>query len=235
MLLRKWEQLPKAMQTEEIRLYYEVLDKKRFSLFVKRLFDIVVSFLLLVLLSPIIFLLSIAIKLDSKGPIFYRQERYTQYGRKFKIHKFRSMCDGADKSGSLVTVESDTRITRVGKLVRKCRLDEIAQLIDVFKGDMTFVGVRPEVEKYVNEYKNEWKATFLLPAGVTNLTCIYFKDEDELLSNVENVDKVYVEKILPVKMKWNLKGIKEFSFIGDIKLMVMTLFAVCGKEYKENE
>ena len=179
------------------------------------------------LLSPVIILLSTAIKLDSRGSVFYRQERYTQYGRKFKIHKFRSMCDGADKKGSLVTVGNDARITRVGKLVRKCRLDEIAQLIDVFKGDMTFVGVRPEVKKYVDKYKNEWLATFLLPAGITNLTCIYFKDEDELLSGVEDVDKEYAEKILPIKMK--------FSFWNDIKLMFMTFFAVCGKEYKENE
>lgn len=232
-MLEKWEQLPEKMQIPEVREYYDVLDKKRVSLFLKRVFDVLVSCILLVLLSPIIILLSIAIKLDSKGPVFYRQERYTQYGRKFRIHKFRSMCDGADKKGSLVTVENDMRITRVGKLVRTCRLDEIAQLIDVFKGDMTFVGVRPEVKKYVDEYEKEWLATFLLPAGVTNLTCIYFKDEDELLSDVENVDKVYVDKILPIKMKWNLKGIKDFSFVGDIKLMFMTFFAICGKEYKE--
>lgn len=233
-MLKKWERLPQEMQIDEIREYYDVLNKKRGSLILKRLFDIVISSVLLILLSPVIFLLAIAIKLDSKGPVFYRQERYTQYGRKFKIHKFRSMYDGADKKGSLVTVENDSRITRVGNLVRKCRLDEIAQLIDVFKGDMTFVGVRPEVKKYVDEYENEWKATFLLPAGVTNLTCIYFKDEDELLSGVEDVDKEYVKNILPIKMRWNLKGIKEFSFLNDIKLMFMTFFAVCGKAYSED-
>ncbi|RHO57207.1 sugar transferase [Eubacterium sp. AM05-23] len=233
--MKKWEDLPVEIQLPEVREYYDILAKKKGSLFLKRVYDIVVSFVLLVLLSPVIILLSTAIKLDSRGSVFYRQERYTQYGRKFKIHKFRSMCDGADKKGSLVTVGNDARITRVGKLVRKCRLDEIAQLIDVFKGDMTFVGVRPEVKKYVDKYKNEWLATFLLPAGITNLTCIYFKDEDELLSGVEDVDKEYAEKILPIKMKWNLKGIKEFSFWNDIKLMFMTFFAVCGKEYKENE
>lgn len=232
-MLKKWEQLPQEMQIAEIREYYDVLNKKRGSLMLKRLFDIVVSSIFLILLSPVILLLSIAIKIDSQGPVFYRQERYTQYGRKFKIHKFRSMYDGADEKGSLVTVENDTRITRVGNLVRKCRLDEIAQLIDVFKGDMTFVGVRPEVKKYVDEYENEWKATFLLPAGVTNLTCIYFKHEDELLSEVEDVDDEYIKKILPIKMRWNLKGIKEFSFLNDIKLMFMTFFAVCGKEYRK--
>lgn len=233
--MKRWEDLPSEMQIEEIRQYYDVLDKKRGSLALKRVFDIIVSSVLLLLLSPIILILSIAIKLDSRGPVFYRQERYTQYGRVFRIHKFRSMCDGADKKGSLVTVENDSRVTRVGKVVRKCRLDEIAQLIDVLKGDMTFVGVRPEVKKYVDAYKDEWKATFLLPAGVTNLTCIYFKDEDELLSGVDEVDKVYIEEVLPQKMKWNLKGIKEFSFCNDIKLMFMTFFAVCGKEYREVE
>lgn len=233
--MKRWEDLPSEMQIEEIRQYYDVLDKKRGSLALKRVFDIIVSSVLLLLLSPIILILSIAIKLDSRGPVFYRQERYTQYGRVFRIHKFRSMCDGADKKGSLVTVENDNRVTRVGKVVRKCRLDEIAQLIDVLKGDMTFVGVRPEVKKYVDAYKDEWKATFLLPAGVTNLTCIYFKDEDELLSGVDDVDKVYIEEVLPQKMKWNLKGIKEFSFWNDIKLMFMTFFAVCGKEYREVE
>ena len=199
------------------------------------MFDIVVSAIMLVILSPIILILSIAIKLDSPGPVFYRQVRVTQYGRKFRIHKFRSMCDGADKKGTLVTVGNDARVTRVGKVVRKCRLDEIAQLIDVLKGDMTFVGVRPEVEKYVNRYKPEWYATFLLPAGVTNLTCIYFKDEADMLADVDDADKVYVEDILPIKMKWNLKGIDEFSFWGDIKLMFMTFFAVLGKEYKSTE
>lgn len=233
--MKRWEDLPSEMQIEEIRQYYDVLDKKRGSLALKRVFDIIVSSVLLLLLSPIILILSIAIKLDSRGPVFYRQERYTQYGRVFRIHKFRSMCDGADKKGSLVTVENDSRVTRVGKVVRKCRLDEIAQLIDVLKGDMTFVGVRPEVKKYVDAYKDEWKATFLLPAGVTNLTCIYFKDEDALLSGVDEVDKVYIEEVLPQKMKWNLKGIKEFSFWNDIRLMFMTFFAVCGKEYREEE
>ena len=150
-MLKKWEDLPKEMKLLEIKEYYDILDRKRRSLIVKRVFDVVLSSIFLIVLSPIIFILSIAIKLDSKGPVFYRQERYTQYGRKFKIHKFRSMYDGADKKGSLVTVGNDNRITRVGKLVRKCRLDEIAQLIDVFKGDMTFVGVRPEVKKYVEK------------------------------------------------------------------------------------
>jgi lipopolysaccharide/colanic/teichoic acid biosynthesis glycosyltransferase len=235
MMLRKWQDLPDFLRTSEIKPYYDVLKKKSGSLVLKRVFDIVVSAILLIILSPIILILAIAIKVDSPGPVFYRQVRVTQYGRRYKIHKFRSMCDGADKKGTLVTVGNDARVTRVGKLVRKCRLDEIAQLIDVLKGDMTFVGVRPEVVKYVEKYKPEWNATFLTPAGVTNLTCIYFKDEDEMLTGVDDTDKVYVEDILPIKMKWNLKGIKEFSFWGDVKLMFMTFFAVLGKEYKATE
>lgn len=233
--MKKWEKLPAEMQIEEIRPYYEALKRKSLSLVFKRVFDIVISLILLIILSPVIFILAIAIKIDSPGPVFYRQVRVTQYGRKFRIHKFRSMCDGADKKGTLVTVGNDARVTRIGKLIRKCRLDESAQLIDVLKGDMTFVGVRPEVPKYIEKYRPEWNATFLLPAGVTNLVCIYFKNEDEMLADVDDADKVYVEDILPIKMKWNLKGIKEFSFWGDIKLMFMTFLAVLGKNYKERD
>lgn len=228
--MRKWEDLPAEMQNEEVRYYYDILRNKSFSLGLKRLFDIVVSSILLICLSWLFLILAIAIKLDTPGPVFYRQERVTRYGRIFKIHKFRTMVNNADKKGSLVTVKNDNRITKVGQLIRSYRLDEIAQLIDVLKGDMTFVGTRPEVKKYVDMYKKSWMATLLLPAGVTNLTCIYFKDEDQMLSDVRDVDKKYIDEILPIKMKWNLRGIKEFSFLQDIKLMFMTFLAVCTKE-----
>ena len=231
MRLRKWENLPPEMQTEEVRKYYDILKKKRVSLFFKRLFDICVSLVLLIVLSPIFLVLSIAIKTDSKGPVFYRQTRVTQYNREFRIFKFRSMVQGADK-GSQVTVENDVRVTRVGKLIRKGRLDEISQLIDVLRGKMTFVGTRPEVPKYTRQYTPEMMATLLLPAGITSLASIYYKDEAELLDSAEDADKVYVEKVLPVKMYYNLKAIETFSFWGDIKIMFMTFFAVLGKEYK---
>ena len=231
MRLRKWENLPPEMQTEEVRKYYDILKKKRASLFFKRLFDICVSLMLLIVLSPIFLVLSIAIKTDSKGPVFYRQTRVTQYNREFRIFKFRSMVQGADK-GSQVTVENDVRVTRVGKLIRKGRLDEISQLIDVLRGKMTFVGTRPEVPKYTRQYTPEMMATLLLPAGITSLASIYYKDEAELLDSAEDADKVYVEKVLPVKMYYNLKAIETFSFWGDIKIMFMTFFAVLGKEYK---
>ncbi len=234
MMLIKWEKLPEEMRTDEVRKYYEILKKKRCSLFFKRLFDIFVSLFLLALLLPIFLILAIAIKIDSKGPVFYRQLRVTQYGKTFRIFKFRSMVQNADK-GSQVTVSGDARVTRVGKLVRKCRLDEISQLIDVLRGKMTFVGTRPEVPKYVDRYTPEMMATLLLPAGVTSLASIYYKDEAELLDAAEDTDTVYVEKVLPAKMRYNLEAIEKFGFWSDIKIMFMTVFAVLGKEYKSSD
>lgn len=234
MKLVKWEQLPPEMQTDAVRPYYEALKKKRAGLLLKRLFDIVVSALMLIILLPVFLILAIAIKLDSPGPVFYRQVRVTQYGKHFRIFKFRSMVQNADK-GSLVTVGADSRITRVGKLIRKCRLDEICQLIDVLRGTMTFVGTRPEVPKYVESYTPEMKATLLLPAGVTSLASIFYKDEDMLLADAQDVDKTYVQDVLPGKMRYNLKGIRTFSFFGDIKTMIMTVLAVLGKEYAQEE
>ena len=231
MMLKKWEDLPAEMQTEQVRRYYDVLKKKKVDLFFKRLFDIVVSSIMLIILSPVFLILAIAIKIDSRGPVFYRQVRVTQYNRRFRIFKFRSMCQGADK-GSQVTVNQDARVTRVGKLIRGCRLDEISQLIDVWRGKMTFVSVRAEIPKYTEQYTPEMMATLLLPAGVTSLASILYKDEAKLLDGVEDTDKVYVEQILPAKMYYNLKQLEQFSFWNDIKLMFMTVFAVLGKDYK---
>lgn len=230
MRLVKWEALPAAMQTPQVREYYDILSKKRGSLLCKRLFDIGVSAVMLVILSPVFLVLTVVIKLDSPGPVFYRQVRLTQYGKPFRIFKFRTMVQGADK-GSQVTVGGDSRITRVGKVIRKCRLDEIGQLLDVFRGTMTFVGTRPEVPKYAASYTPEMMATFLLPAGVTSLTSIYYKDEERLLNGAEDSDRVYVEKILPGKMRYNLEGIRSFGFFKDIKIMGMTFLAMLGKEY----
>ena len=231
-MLKKWENLPENLRTEQVRPYYDALQKKQVSLFCKRVFDICVSAVMLLVLSPVFLVLAIAIKLDSPGPVFYRQVRVTQYGETFRIFKFRSMVSNADKIGTQVTVGNDSRITRVGKLIRKCRLDELCQLIDVFRGAMSFVGTRPEVPKYVAAYTPDMMATLLMPAGVTSLASIMYKDEDELLAGAEDVDGTYVKAVLPGKMYYNLKGIKEFSFWGDIKLMFMTVFAVLGKEYQ---
>ena len=227
-MLRKWEELPTFMQTEEVRPYYEKLSRKWFSLFAKRIFDFAVSSVMLVILSPALLVLAVMIKKDSEGPVFYRQERITQYGRKFRIYKFRTMVINADKIGSLVTVGEDPRITKIGKRLRGCRLDELPQLINIWKGEMTFVGTRPEVEKYVKKYKPEMMATLLLPAGVTSEASIQYKDEDKLLADVsgEDADRVYVEQILPEKMKWNLEEIKKFGFFREIGTMVKTVVAV---------
>lgn len=233
-MLCKWEELPQGLQLDEVRPYYESLRKKQGSLLLKRIFDITVSALMLLLLSPVFLILAIAIKLDSPGPVFYRQVRVTQYGRQFRIFKFRSMVQNADK-GSLVTVGADSRITRVGKVIRKCRLDEICQLIDILRGTMTFVGTRPEVPKYVESYTPKMLATLLLPAGVTSLASIFYKDEDMLLADAEDVDKTYINEVLPGKMRYNLRAIEKFSFWGDIRVMFMTVFAVLGKEYKTEE
>lgn len=230
MKIVKWEQLPHEMQTDEVQKYYDILKKKQVSLFFKRVFDIIVSYIMLIVLLPVFLILAIAIKIDSPGPIFYRQERVTQYGKRFRIHKFRTMVQNADK-GSQVTVNNDSRITRVGKVIRVCRLDEIAQLIDVIQGTVTLVGVRPEIPKFVAAYTDEMMATLLLPAGVTSLASIYYKDEAKLLDGVEDTDKVYIEKILSGKMYYNLKEIEQFSFWSDIKVMFMTVFAVLGKDY----
>ena len=184
----------------------------------------------IVLLSPIILFFSIWIKLDSKGPVFYRQERITQYGKVFRIFKFRTMVNNADKIGNLVTSKNDSRITKVGERIRKYRVDEIPQLFNVLIGDMSFVGTRPEVKKYVNQYTPEMYATLLLPAGVTSLASIEFKDEDEILerytSKGRETNEVYVKEVLPLKMEYNLKAITSFNFIKELGTMISTVVKV---------
>ena len=229
MILKKWEDLPESLKNDAVRPYYDLLAKRRGSLLLKRCFDIVVSALMLLILSPVFLVLAIAIKLDSPGPVFYRQVRVTQYGQEFRIFKFRSMVSDADKRGSLVTVSGDSRITRVGHVIRSCRLDELCQLIDIFRGTMTFVGTRPEVPKYVAAYTPEMMATLLLPAGVTSEASILYKDEAELLDAADDVDAVYIRDVLPDKMKYNLDALKNFSFFSDIATMFRTVFAVLGK------
>ena len=229
MILKKWEALPENLRTDAVRPYYDLLARRRGSLALKRCFDVVVSAMMLLILAPVFLVLAIAIKLDSPGPVFYRQVRVTQYGKEFRIFKFRSMVSDADKRGSLVTVSGDSRITRVGHFIRNCRLDELCQLIDIFRGTMTFVGTRPEVPKYVAAYTPEMMATLLLPAGVTSEASILYKDEAELLDAADDVDAVYIRDVLPGKMKYNLDALKNFSFFSDIATMFRTVFAVLGK------
>lgn len=226
MVLKKWDDLPEALKNDEVRVYYDILSKKKGSLILKRLFDIAGSALLLILLSPLFLILAIVIKADSKGPVFFRQTRVTQYGKEFEIYKFRTMVNNAEKLGSQVTTRNDSRVTKVGHFLRKYRLDEISQLINVLIGDMTFVGTRPEVPKYVAAYTNEMMATLLLPAGVTSEASIEYKDEEKLLNSAGNVDKVYVREVLPSKMKYNEKYIQHFRFICDIQVLINTVKAV---------
>lgn len=222
-----WERLPKRMQTEAVRPYYDVLNRKRGFLLCKRCFDVIMSLLLLVLLSPVLAILAVWIKCDSKGPVFYRQERVTKYGRSFRIFKFRTMVVNADQIGALVTTQGDSRITRVGRKIRKVRLDELPQLLNILTGDMSFVGTRPEVQKYVDAYTDEMCATLLLPAGVTSAASICYKDEDEKLAELtaegKSVDQVYVEDILPEKMAYNLRYLMECNILQDLKLCIKTV------------
>ncbi len=225
-MLLKWEFMPEFLKNEEVKKYYDILTKKKGSLFFKRIIDVFFSLLLLIILSPILIITAIIVKVTSEGPIFYKQDRVTTYGKIFKIIKFRSMIVNADKIGTLVTVNGDKRLTKIGKFLRKTRLDETPQLINILMGQMSFVGTRPEVNRYVQNYSNEMLATLLMPAGVTSLASIKFKNEEQLLNSAENVDSVYINEILPQKMKYNLEYIKNFNVIYDVKLMIQTVLEV---------
>lgn len=225
-MLRRWEDLPKRMQNEAVRPYYEQLQKKKVSLFLKRCIDVSLSSALLLFLAPVMLLIGIAVRLDSPGPALFRQVRVTQYGRQFRIFKFRTMVNHADRMGTQVTASGDARITRLGRKMRHYRLDELPQLLNIFLGDMSFVGTRPEVVKYVREYSDEMTATLLLPAGVTSEVSIQYKDEEKLLADAEDVDEAYIHVVLPEKMEYNLKSLKDFSLIHELRIMVDTVIAV---------
>ena len=227
---REWDELPKGMQCEEVRRYYDILEKKKFSLIVKRIFDVVMASALLIILAIPMCIIAIMIKCDSKGSVFYRQERVTTYGKVFRIHKFRTMVNNADQIGTAVTVDGDARITKVGAKLRGLRLDELPQLFDVLAGDMSFVGTRPEAVKYVKKYKPAYRATLLLPAGITSEASIRYKDEAKFLDQADDVDKVYVDEVLPEKMKWNIDALKKFSFYSEIDILFKTIFAVWKNE-----
>ena len=229
-MLTKWEKLPDYIRVPEVRPYYDLLRKKRFSLLIKRLFDLLAALVLLAFLAIPMLVVAIWVKADSTGPVFYRQERVTKDGKRFRIHKFRTMVVGADQIGSAVTVGNDKRVTRAGEKLRRLRLDELPQLFDVLAGKMSFVGTRPEAVKYVERYLPEYYATLLLPAGITSEASIRYKDEDRLLSAAADVDRVYLEEVLPEKMKWNLQDIRSFSLFRVLGLMFRTIGAVFVKK-----
>ncbi len=222
MILKKWNYLPESLKNDEVKKYYDILDKRKGSIFIKRIFDIIVSAILILFLITPILIIAIYIKADSKGKVFFLQKRVTTYHKEFYIFKFRTMVENAEKIGAKVTSANDCRITKAGEKLRKFRLDELPQIFNVFLGQMTFVGTRPEVPKYVNMYTKEMYATLLMPAGVTSLASLKFKDEAELLKNPDTVDEDYKNIVLPQKMVYNLEYIEKFSFLYDIKLMLKT-------------
>ncbi|MEG0874742.1 MAG: sugar transferase [Clostridiales bacterium] len=233
MKLQTWDELPEQMRTESVRPYYDCLQRKRVTLLLKRILDIVVAVILLLLLFPALLIFAVWIKVDSPGSVLFRQLRVTQFGKEFRIYKFRTMVSNAEALGSQVTTNEDIRVTKVGRFLRKYRVDEIPQLLNIITGDMSFVGTRPEVPKYVAQYADEMYATLLLPAGVTSQASIFYKDESTILDSVDDVDMVYVEKVLPEKMNYNLKSIEEFGLWNDITLMLQTVLVVCGKSVDE--
>lgn len=224
--MKKWDDLPQKFQNNAVKEYYDILKKRGASLVIKRIFDIIIALIITVIALPFMLIIAVWIKLDSKGPVFFRQRRVTTYGRIFRIFKFRTMVTDAEKRGTQVTVKGDSRVTRAGRFLRKCRLDELPQLFNVLCGDMSFVGTRPEVERYVDRYTDEMNATLLMPAGITSLASIKFKDEERLLDGANDPDEVYVNTVLPQKMIYNLEYIRKFNFFYDIKLMFMTFWAV---------
>lgn len=230
MQLRRWNELPGVMRTREVRKYYNIIKKRQMSLKIKRLFDIVVASIMLMFLAVPMLVIAVCIKLDSRGPVFFRQERVTQYGRIFCIYKFRTMVVDAPKLGASVTVDNDDRITRVGKVLRKIRADEFPQVFNIINGDMTLVGTRPEVPEYVKKYTKEMYATLLLPAGLTSRTSIAYKDEDKILAGAADPDEAYVKEVLPAKMKYNLEALKKFGFMEDCRVLWDTFTSVIGND-----
>ncbi|MGN0550702.1 MAG: sugar transferase [Acutalibacteraceae bacterium] len=226
MLLQNWEMLPDYMKNDEVLEYYKILEKKKGSLLAKRILDIVASSVLIVLLIIPMLVIAITIKCGSKGKVIFKQKRITANGREFNIFKFRTMVENAESLGAQITGKDDARITKNGKILRKFRLDELPQIFNVFMGDMSMVGTRPEVPKYVNMYTNSMYATLLMPAGITSAASLMFKDEEVYFSDPELVDKNYMEVVLPEKMEENLNYIKKFSFFYDIKIMFKTIIQV---------
>ena len=226
MIIRDYEDLPQGLRHPEVKEYLDILKAKQGQLRIKRAFDVCMASVLLLLAALPMAVIAVLIATDSPGGVFFRQKRVTSYGRIFRIHKFRTMCKDADQKGTAVTVSGDARVTKIGAFLRKYRLDELPQLLDVLAGDMSFVGTRPEVPEYVKKYTKEMRATLLLPAGITSEASIAYKDEAELLDGAEDPDAVYVKQILPAKMEYNLKSIREFSLLNDLKTMIRTVLEV---------
>lgn len=226
----KWKYIPDKMKNKSVEVYYNILVKKYVSILIKRILDFVASILIIIILLPLIIIISILVKIDSEGPIIFRQTRITQYCKEFKIYKFRTMINNAEKMGSNISTYNDTRVTKIGKILRKYKLDELPQLINILIGDMSFVGTRPELPKYYEKYTEEMLATLLLPAGVTSQASIKYKNEEKLLNDSNNVDEVYEKLILPDKMNYNLASLKNFSLLSDFITIIETILVIFIKD-----
>ena len=226
MLLPRYSQLPEQMQNDEVLKYYNILSKRTGSLLLKRISDIICALLLIVILALPMIIVAVCVKADSPGSVFFRQRRVTTGGKVFSIFKFRTMYVNDNAKNAQVTSGTDSRITKMGRTLRKLRLDEMPQLFNVLIGDMTFVGTRPEVERYVEKYTPEMYATLLMPAGITSMTSIKYRNEEEILEKADDVEKAYIEQILPDKMKYNLEYIEKFNFFYDIYIMLLTAVKV---------
>lgn len=200
-----------------------ILQQKRLQLILKRIFDIVVSFVGLVILSPLFLILAIAIARDSKGPVFFKQTRVGRNGVPFKIYKFRTMVEDAEARGMQLTVGDDSRITNVGTFLRKTKIDELPQLINVFKGEMSFVGPRPEVPKYVGLYTEDQRQVLMVRPGITDLASIEYRNESELLATADNPEKVYIEEVMPRKIELNKEYIRNMSLVSDMRIILKTI------------
>jgi lipopolysaccharide/colanic/teichoic acid biosynthesis glycosyltransferase len=204
----------------------EILERKKMQLILKRVFDIIFSLLGLTVLLPIFLVISIVIKVDSKGPVFFRQVRVGKNGKEFRILKFRTMVVDADKKGMQITVGKDSRITKSGYVLRKFKLDELPQLINVLFGDMSFVGPRPEVPKYVALYDENQKSVLKVKPGITDIASIEYRDENTLLGESDNPEKTYIEEVMPTKLKLNMEYIRNISIVNDVKLIFKTIFRI---------
>ena len=203
-----------------------VLEKRKLQLVLKRAMDIVISGGALLVIWPALLLIALAIKIDDPGPVFYRQVRVGKDGKEFRIFKFRTMVVDADKKGLAITVGRDNRITRMGRLLRKTKLDELAQLINVFIGEMSFVGPRPEVPKYVNMYTPYQRQVLLVCPGITDYASIAYRNENDMLEGAEDPEKMYIDVIMPDKIELNMKYLREISPLADIRLILSTIIAV---------
>lgn len=203
-----------------------ILEKKRIQLIIKRIFDFTVSSIGIIIISPILLVISILIKLDSKGPILFKQIRVGKNGKPFKIFKFRTMVVDAEKKGMQITVGRDSRITKSGHVLRKTKLDELPQLFNVLTGEMSFVGPRPEVPRYVEMYDENQKSILKVRPGITDLASIKYRNENDLLAKSLDPEATYINEIMPKKIELNIEYLKNMSVLYDIKLIIRTVLVV---------